>query len=487
MPIDFSVPVDHENKATTIKLWSFARPHMRAFHYAWLSFFLAFTGWFALAPLAPVIRVSLGLCANGGWDDFDTPRECVCGPSCRSSLATANIISIAGTIFMRLLVGAWAETYGPRFSQMFLVCVFSIPLALASTVTDEAGLYAVRLFIGGMGATFVITQFWTSVMFSKNVVGTANATSAGWGNLGGGFTQAFMPWVLSWFLSFGYDLAWRLAVVVPAVLLFGVGIALYFTSDDTPDGTYKELYKSGQREKQNGFVVFLAAGKDPRVWLMFLVYGGCFGTELTMNNVLAAYFFDYFGLSLQEAGLAASLFGLMNLFARSLGGIASDLASRRFGHRGRHWVWFATQLVEGIMLIAFSRITSDLFGLAIFVLVCFSTAVQMAEGGEYAVVPYVGKHLKSLGPVSGIVGAGGNVGAVMWGFIYRGYANDPDPRTPFLIHGFCVLATAALIPFVHFQPLGSMFLPGTEAVDVEAVVDKDAGKDQVQVIAKSRS
>lgn len=197
---------------------------MRAFHYAWLSFFLAFTGWFALAPLAPILRVSLGLCDNGDWNDFSSPRDCKCGARCRAALANANTVSVAGTIGMRLLVGAWAETYGPRFSQAFMVMLFSVPLACAGAVTTGASLAAVRFFIGGMGATFVITQFWTSVMFSKNIVGTANATSAGWGNLGGGFTQVFMPFVLSWFISYGYDLAWRLAVLVPAFLLFFVGI-----------------------------------------------------------------------------------------------------------------------------------------------------------------------------------------------------------------------------------------------------------------------
>ena len=36
-----------------------------------------------------------------------------------------------------------------------------------------------RVLIGIIGASFVITQYHTSVMFAPNVVGTANATTAG--------------------------------------------------------------------------------------------------------------------------------------------------------------------------------------------------------------------------------------------------------------------------------------------------------------------
>ena len=54
-----------------------------------------------------------------------------------------------------------------------------------------------RLLIGAIGASFVVTQYHTSVMFAPNVVGTANAASAGWGNSGGGVTQSVMPWVLA--------------------------------------------------------------------------------------------------------------------------------------------------------------------------------------------------------------------------------------------------------------------------------------------------
>ena len=47
--------------------------------------------------------------------------------------------------------------------------------------------------IGVIGASFVITQYHTSVMFAPNIVGTANATTAGWGNCGGGVNQLAMP------------------------------------------------------------------------------------------------------------------------------------------------------------------------------------------------------------------------------------------------------------------------------------------------------
>ena len=56
--------------------------------------------------------------------------------------------------------------------------------------------------------------------------------------------------------------------------------------------------------------------------------------------------------------------------------------------------------------------------------------MKMAEGATYAVVPFVNK--KALGSVAGIVGAGGNAGAVAAGFLFKGsdrLADRPaDPR-----------------------------------------------------------
>ena len=98
-----------------------------------------------------------------------------------------------------------------------------------------------RLAIGIIGASFVITLYHTSVMFAPNVVGMANATTAGWGNLGGGITQMVMPPVLVAVIMLGVNEAAerRVAMVVPGVALFFTGIAYYFLTQDAPKGNYR--------------------------------------------------------------------------------------------------------------------------------------------------------------------------------------------------------------------------------------------------------
>ena len=53
-----------------------------------------------------------------------------------------------------------------------------------SVVHNAAGYIASRLLIGIALAGFVTCQFWSSMMFSPNVVGIANSVAGGWGNAG---------------------------------------------------------------------------------------------------------------------------------------------------------------------------------------------------------------------------------------------------------------------------------------------------------------
>ena len=171
-----------------------------------------------------------------------------------------------------------------------------------------------------IGASFVVTQYHTSIMFAPNVVGTANATTAGWGNLGGGVTQIVMPLLLTGVLFFVTNdtLGWRIAMVIPGAALLLMGFVYYRFTQDAPEGDFKDLRAQGRLTRQNEPGAFANAARDPRVWLMFIIYGACFGIELTINGMAALYFHDRFGVSLVLAGVIASLFGLMNIFARTM-------------------------------------------------------------------------------------------------------------------------------------------------------------------------
>lgn len=60
----FPLPVDSEHKALQIKILSFARPHMRAFHLCWFGFFTSFVSTFAPAAMIPVVRESMDVNAD---------------------------------------------------------------------------------------------------------------------------------------------------------------------------------------------------------------------------------------------------------------------------------------------------------------------------------------------------------------------------------------------------------------------------------------
>lgn len=463
---EFDLPVDENGKAKKLKLWSIKRPHMRAFHFAWLSFFLAFFGWFALAPLQTYISEGDGS-KSAVWFEGD------------NAFRNQNIVSVAGTILMRFTIGPVCDRFGPRLSQSLLLGIFSLPVFLVSTASSYATWTTARFFIGFLGATFVVTQFWTSVMFSGNIVGTANATSAGWGNLGGGVTQAVMPQInnLMYLATNDRNTSWRYAMIWPGCALLLTAIALYFLSDDLPEGNYSDLHKAGTKEKTNPFKAFGRAAANWRSWLLFLLYAGCFGVELLMNANLAKYFStenEPFQLDEGKAGLVAALFGLMNLFARSLGGVFSDVLAAKFGMRGRLWAFFIVELLDGIMFVAFSQARS--LGLAIPLLILFSLFVQMAEGATFGIVPFVDPAV--TGAISGIVGAGGNFGAVVGGFLFNAQVKGGIKRG-FRNVGLIVIGVSFLVFLLWWPEYGSMLTKPT--VSNTKIVDDDTA-----VVEKSR-
>lgn len=423
------VDSDQEDKATEIRLCSFARPHMRAFHFAWWSFFIAFFIWFAIAPLLPLIKEDLGLTAQEIW--------------------TTNICAVAFDICMRFVFGAICDKYGARVPMGTVLMLASIPTACIGLVNSLTGLICIRLFIGLAGSTFVMCQCWATTMFTKEIVGMVNGLVGGWGNVGGGATQLVMGTVLYPIFKIicGGDesRAWRTVTLVPAAVAFLTGVVVIKFSEDCPRGYYKDLKKSGEMPEVSAAASFRGGALDVNTWILFIQYACCFGVELTVNNAAVSFFVNEFELSVPAASAIASIFGFMNIFARGLGGYSSDKASGMFKMRGRIMVQMGLLFLEGGCIFIFAEMTN--LAASIIMLTVFSIFVQGAEGSTYGIVPYVNR--ASPGAVAGIVGAGGPTGAVCFGLVFRQLPDDP--QMAFRIMASVVLGSGVLGALINIK------------------------------------
>lgn len=385
-------------KAEAINLFSLKTPQMRAFHLTWMAFLISFFAWFAIAPLMAVVR-----------EEFNLTK---------SQIGNIIIASVSITIFARLLIGWICDKIGPRITYSVLLIVGAIPVIMIGFSHSYETFIIARLAIGAIGASFVITQYHTSAMFGSNVIGSANAIAAGWGNLGGGLAQIIMPLIFAGFVALGFtnSLAWRYSMIIPSAAMILMGFIYYKFTQDTPEGNFKDIKRNSEEGKKNLEPVKIGEIlKDRRVWILFFIYGCSFGVEITIDNIAALYFKDTYGLSLATAGILAGIFGFMNIFARALGGIISDKVNKTKGLRGRTWVLGTSLFLAGLGIVMFSKMNGLV--MAVVSLVIFALFVKMGNGATYSVVPYMNK--RAIGMVSGIVGAGGNLGAMLMGFVLK--------------------------------------------------------------------
>ena len=422
--------IENQSPVLWRDLLKFNKPQIRVFHLSWMAFFLCFFAWFGIAPLMLVIKREFSLTA--------------------SQVGNTVIASVGITILARFFMGWVCDKIGPRLTYSWLLVLGSIPVFGIALSNGYVSFLIFRLLIGVIGASFVITQYHTSIMFAPNIVGTANATSAGWGNLGGGAANMVMPLafgVLTGAFGLSESLSWRLVMVIAGVFCVIAGIAYYFLTQDAPDGNFADLRRlESDKDAVDRGQTLRKVVSDPRVWVLSLIYGCCFGVELTMINIGALYFGETFNLSLAQAGLIAGSYGLLNLFARTTGGMLGDRCGLRWGLRGRVMWLFSALLLEGIALMCFSQMR--MVGFALVALLCFGLFVQMANGATFSVVPFI--KTKSVGTVAGIVGAGGNAGAVIAGFMFKQEVTH-WPQI-FLFMGLCVVACSVFTLAIRFSP-----------------------------------
>ena len=382
-----------EKPLEKLNVLRFSGVQMRTFHITWLTFFACFFAWFGLAPLMPTIRVELGLS--------------------KAQVGNTIIAAVSATIVARLLIGRLCDTWGPRKAYTTLLVMGSIPVMCVGLADSYLSFLLFRLGIGVIGASFVITQFHTSMMFAPKIKGTANAVAGGWGNLGGGITNMLMPVLFAAIVGMGYTSgeAWRYAMVFPGLLMLIMAFVYFKFTKDTPSGNYDEIDRVKTQNKKTDWTVL----QDWRVWALSLSYAVCFGMEITFDGVAALHFVDNFGLDQGSAGMWAGAFGAMNIFARAMGGIFADKIGAKWGMKGKGWLLAIVIVLEGIGLMFFAM--SGNLTMAIISMFSFALFLKMANGATYSIVPFVDE--KNVGMVSGIVGAGGNVGGMLFGFLFK--------------------------------------------------------------------
>ncbi|KAG6331788.1 hypothetical protein ID866_7301 [Astraeus odoratus] len=394
-------------KCSSLPFFSLRNQYSINFHLSWLGFLTAFLSWFAFAPLIPdVIKEDLNLTtAQVG--------ECL----------SASVTIFSTHLLLRELKCTLVDRFGPRKVMAGLLILGAIPSGLAGTVHTANGLYIIRFFIGILGGTFVACQAWTTAFFDKNVVGTANALAGGWGNAGGGITFIVMIAFYNALLSGGLTphVAWRAAfAIVPVPSLLAVAIATLVFGTDHPAGKWSDRHKAVMRkateveiddaigdekkiattyvddvEKKDGLAnVQIAEGpaqnsnlvseldyavnepvtwrlafrvlSTPLTWLPALAYLTAFGYELAIdanlaNVLLSLYKSPTFGQT--KAGYIASIFGFMNVFARPAGGYLGDLVYKKFGVPGKKYLMISLGIAQGLLSSGIVGATGNLGGI----------------------------------------------------------------------------------------------------------------------------
>ena len=148
-------------------------------------------------------------------------------------------------------------------------------------------------------------------------------------------------------------------VLMGCICVF-IALLYFFFTVDTPTGNFKELRAKGEvipQRKDTG--KFIDALLDYRVIILFFVYAGCFGIELTIYGCMDDYLQNKFGLERHIAGYIVLLFAFMNIFARTLGGFFWRFMGKKRNRRKSPFF----SIYYGIRRDAFGIIFSDRYPL----------------------------------------------------------------------------------------------------------------------------
>lgn len=459
----------------------------RILHLTWVAFFMSFVVWLGLGPIMPFIKEGLGLSDQ--------------------QAKVLLILNVAITIPARIIVGMLVDKLGPKI--MFAGILISggmISIAFSWGQTYEQ-LALLRLLSGFIGGGFVVGIRMISEWFPAKQTGIAQGIYGGWGNFGSAGAAMTLPFIAIWV---GGDDGWRYAITCVSVVAIVYGGFYYFSVSDTPKGsTYFKPKKSGAMEVTSmGDLVLYVLMNSPLylalallgwklspnnmglidVYVTWLIYGVLllifilqtakiwmvnkvfiknplpkqqryafkqvavldwaylltFGTELAVVSMLALFYVDWFGLSNISAAMLAGVYPFINLVARPGGGWISDIIGRK------HTLLIVFTGISIVFLILGLVDRSWSIGLIVGLTIIAGIFSQAGSGAVFAMVPLIQRRL--TGQIAGMVGAFGNVGAV----IFLTVNSLVDYATFFMLIGVVAGVTLVVILVFLDEPKSQM-------------------------------
>lgn len=344
--------------------------------------------------------------------------------------------------------GLLADRFGPRRVILVALAWWSLFTALTGLVQDLNSMLLVR-FLFGIGEGIFPAAVWKVIgqWFSKKNRATANALILSSIALGPAITPLIMRPLLE---SVGWRGSFYTLGAAGVFCVLAAWLTITNSIHDNPKVSREELEEferdtlsqSANAERSLQPVGFLDLLRSPAIWVLFFI---ALIFNLTMYGWLTwlpTYLMKQKGLDLKSMAWAASLpfwFGTVGVV---LGGWVSD---RWF--RGRRKVLvFGCQVLGGICLFFFTQVTSTT---AYTLLQCAAAVLLYMACGAIWAMPMVLLPPKVMGPGSGFINSGGQIGGVLTSTLigYAIQARGNDYTAIFDVMLGALVAAALLVLF----------------------------------------
>lgn len=311
----------------------------------------------------------------------------------------------------RIPLGILTDRFGGRRVFLAVMACSIIPAVAMGFVSSYTQLLVTGFFIGIALASFSVGVAFSSRWFPPQSQGRALGIY-GAGNIGQSLAAFGAPLVAG-----ALGMRWGFWTFGAATLAW---LILYFAFAQDPPGMVrpKSLGES------------LEPLKTGNSWILSLYYFLTFGGFVAMSVYLPTFLTDLFKLTPQDAGLRTAGFVVLATAMRPAGGIVAD----KFGGQRVLMLVFPFTALMALLMAGPSLMSTFTLGA-----LGMSMAIGLGNGAVFKLVPQY--YPKSVGSVTGLVGAAGGLGGffppLLLGIVRR--------QTGSFSLGFLLLAAFAAI------------------------------------------